>query len=658
MTLNVGEGGGPTLTGGTYQATGSGTLRLNFGQVITADATSLWLLNNGNIATFDSATATYVPIEQTLSSITSSGSLALSGRTYNWIALTNDGLITIGQANPNSVLNTPQLTLNGEVDLIGSTLAASQLVLGASGHAHGAGTITGSVANAGVILAEVKQTLPAIFNPKLTINGAVTGAGVLEIGPGVSTGPKQPKLGPTLELNGPVSQNVVFDDFSGTLRLNDPTHFTGAIVPTAGNKVVLGDISLASITSYSYAGDLQGGTLTLQQASGHIDLDFTGFFNTASFTLSTGPQDLSTSPPSLLITGYTTPTFPANGGNVDEWILENGHWLASAGPGSHPAGSRVAAVADFTHDGTSDILWQNVNTGAVDLWKINYGAWAGSVDLGTHPGSGWQIAGAGDFNGDGTNDVFWFNPTTGETDIWQLANGQWAASVSPGRHPAGYQVAGIGDFNNDGTSDVLWFNPTTRHVDEWNIVNGQWAGSNDIGTYPGAGYRIAGLGDFNNDGSGDVFWHNPGTGATDIWLLQNGMWSASVSPGNHPTGWDVAGIGDFNRDGTSDVLWFNPATGNTEEWLIDNGHWAGSISLGAHPGSGWNVGGIGDFNRRRHQRHPLASVRLTRASRTHHRRLFPLPPVMPYPAAWPLKTSPSPGAACAATFAMSIAAPR
>jgi probable HAF family extracellular repeat protein len=293
--------------------------------------------------------------------------------------------------------------------------------------------------------------------------------------------------------------------------------------------------------------------------------------------------------------GDIPPPLPHLAGNIDEWILFNGKWLESAQPGSHPAGFRVAAIADFNYDGTSDILWQNVTTGAVDLWKMSYGAWAGSVDLGTHPGSGFQIAGSGDFNGDGTSDVLWFNPATGQTDIWQLVNGQWAASVSPGNHPLGYQVAGIGDFNHDGTSDVLWFNPTTRHVDEWNIVNGQWAGSNSIGNYPDAGFRIAGVGDFNNDGADDVFWHNPSTGATDIWLLQNGKWSASVSPGNHPVGWDVAGIGDFNGDGTSDVLFYNPTTGNVDEWQIANGHWLASINLGTHPGSA-TIAGIGDFN--------------------------------------------------------------
>ena len=284
--------------------------------------------------------------------------------------------------------------------------------------------------------------------------------------------------------------------------------------------IIVGYYHNTSATSHGFAYVESTGTWTT--------IDVPGALSTVVYGINNSNQIVGTYVDGNGLThgfqGQLPPPLPSFSGNVDEWILVSGGWSASAQPGSHPAGARVAAVADFTGDGTSDILWQDVNTGAVDLWKINYGAWNGSVDLGTHPGAAWQIAGAGDFNGDGTSDVFWFNPATGETDIWQLANGQWAASVSPGSHPSGYQVAGIGDFNHDGTSDVLWFNPTTRHVDEWNIVNGQWADSNSIGFYPDSGFQIAGVGDFNNDGTGDVFWHNPSTGATDIWLLQNGMW--------------------------------------------------------------------------------------------------------------------------------------
>ena len=285
---------------------------------------------------------------------------------------------------------------------------------------------------------------------------------------------------------------------------------------------------------------------------------------------------------------------PPPGVALDEWQISNGKWAASINPGSHPIGSKVAAVGDFNHDGTSDLLWVNSSTNAVDAWKLSNGKWAASVDLGTSP-AGYQVAGAGDFNGDGTSDVLWFNPSTNQTDIWILSNGQWAASTTIGAHPAGYQIAGTGDVNHEGTSDVVWFNPASGDVDVWKVQNGKWAGSVGLGSHPGSGWQVAGTGDFNHDGNSDIFWFNPATGATDIWQLVNGQWLASVSPGSHPgEGWQVGGIGDFNADRTSDILWHNPTTGQVDEWQIVNGHWAASFDLGIRPGG---IAGIGDFNK-------------------------------------------------------------
>ena len=533
-------------------------VNLNVGGSIATNAAKIEL-NGGGMATFDAASGTFVPIEFTMHAIAPSGTLTLAVRTFNWTDLTIAGTLILlprpGAANP--VFNAPSL------------------VIDATGKLQGSGTVHAAITNNGLIRADA-----------LIIDGAVAGSGKFEIA-----------AGGTLELNGATSQAVKFLG-GGLLTLDNPASFAGSITPAAGpgDQVKLAGVSLNSVTGYHYSDNGAGGVLSVHTSSGDIQLNFSGHFSTQSFTLAAGDQPLS---PSLLITEHgfvTVPAYPAVSGNVDEWILSNGRWEASAGPGSQSAGFRVATVADFTGDLTSDILWQNVNTGGVVVWKMSHGAWVGSVEIGTHPGSGWQIAGAGDFNGDGTRDVFWFNAATGETDIWQLVDGHWQASVSPGNHPLGYQVVGIGDFNGDGTSDVLWFNPASRNVDEWNIANGHWAGSNDIGTYPGAGFQIAGVGDFNNDGTDDVFWHNPGTGATDIWLLQNGKWSASVSPGNHPLGYQVAGTGDFNGDGHSDVLFYNPSTRNVDEWALVNGRWTNSVNLGTHPGSGWAIAGIGDFN--------------------------------------------------------------
>ncbi len=286
--------------------------------------------------------------------------------------------------------------------------------------------------------------------------------------------------------------------------------------------------------------------------------------------------------------------------SVDEWILTNGEWAASAEPGSIPSGYQVAGVGDFTSSGTSDILWQNPTTGDTQEWLIKNGGWNGTVELGTHP-SNYQIAGVGDFFGNGIDDVLWTGVNsngTVATDIWELGpNGGWITSVSPGSHPAGYNVVGVGDFTGNGTSDILWQNPTSGDVDEWQIADGQWSKSVDLGSHPGSGWTIAGVGDFFGNGTDDILWTNSTGGQvqTDIWQLgPNGQWQDSVSPGSHPAGYSVVGVGNFTGNGTSDILWQDAATGDVDEWLINNGKWAGSIDLGGHPGN-FQVAGAGAF---------------------------------------------------------------
>ncbi len=86
---------------------------------------------------------------------------------------------------------------------------------------------------------------------------------------------------------------------------------------------------------------------------------------------------------------------------------------------------------------------------------MSNGQWAATVNVGTIPGAGWQVAGIGDFTGNGTSDILWHNVNSGDIAEWLIQNGHWAGSVDFGTI-AGWQVAGIGDFTGGGTSDVLW----------------------------------------------------------------------------------------------------------------------------------------------------------------------------------------------------------
>ena len=321
-----------------------------------------------------------------------------------------------------------------------------------------------------------------------------------------------------------------------------------------------------------------------------------GGVNSASETLSSFDIEMFNA---IGFGGSATPPPPPSPVSTDEWILANGKWAASESPGTHPAGYSVAAVGDWTGNGTDGILWFNSTNGDTDEWQLASSQWAASVDLGSHPGN-YKISGVGDFFGNGIDDVLWTGSSGGsvQIDIWKLSsNGQWAASVSPGSHPAGYTVAGTGDWTGDGTAGILWYNSSTGDTDEWQLANGQWAGSVDLGPHPGSGWTIAGVGDFFDNGRDDVLWTNSSGGnvQTDIWELgSTGQWINSVSSGTHPAGYQVVGVGDLNGNGTTDILWQNTTSGDVDEWLINNGQWAGSVDLGTHPGN-YQIAGVGSF---------------------------------------------------------------
>jgi hypothetical protein len=450
----------------------------------------------------------------------------------------------------------------------------------------------------------------------LVLNAPVTGPGAIDIG-----------ADSFLDLNGAgsVSGNVNFTG-GGAQLFMVPGVIQGDVTGMlASDSIFMGGFLPAersgSHTVWQQTSST-GGTLSIYKNGVDLaNVNIAGQFNSLDFVLADFGRNEE------IINVRSTPVYAENPGNNDEWILSDGNWVESAGPGSHPSGYNVALTGDWTGNvnGTDGILWFNPTTGDADEWQLSNTQWSASADLGPHPanatdGANYQIAGTDDathFFGNGIDDVLWTSTNadgTIATDIWQLAsNGQWTPTPggsSPGNHPAGYTVAGTGDWTGDGTDGILWFNPSTGDTDEWQLSSGQWAGSVDLGTHPtnatdSASYQIAGVGDFFDNGRDGVLWtsvNSNGTVATDIWELNSsGQWMASQSPGNHPAGYSVVGVGDFTGTGTSDILWFNASTGDTDEWLINNGQWAGSVDLGTHPanpvsGASFQIAGVGDFN--------------------------------------------------------------
>jgi len=147
-------------------------------------------------------------------------------------------------------------------------------------------------------------------------------------------------------------------------------------------------------------------------------------------------------------------------GDVDEWKIAAGKWAGSVDLGAHPgAGWQIAGIGDFTGNGTSDILWTNSSGGQVqtDIWELQNGKWVASVSPGSHP-AGYQVAAVGDFTGNGTSGIAWFNASTGDVDEWKISGGKWAGSVDLGLHTPspGWQIVGVGDVTGSGTSDLIW----------------------------------------------------------------------------------------------------------------------------------------------------------------------------------------------------------
>ncbi len=262
--------------------------------------------------------------------------------------------------------------------------------------------------------------------------------------------------------------------------------------------------------------------------------------------------------------------------------------------------TRVAVMADFNGDGTSDVLWHNQSTGSVVLWLVNKtGGLLGAQTLGVVDPAAWQVAGIGDFNGDGTPDVLWHNQSTGSVVAWLVnKNGVVTGTPNLGSADSTWRLAGVGDFNGDKTSDVLWYNQSTGLVGAWIIKRStlsSWAG---LGTVDPKVWRVAGVGDFNGDKTSDVLWQNQATGLVGAWIVKNAAYNRWAGFGAvDPAVWRVTGVADLNGDRSADVLMQNQSTSVVGAWIMQNAapgcRWA---TVSAADPSVWKTAAVGDFN--------------------------------------------------------------
>jgi len=265
-----------TLTGGTYDAESNATLNLKTDGLIVNDSATLTLGGAGTdiIASYNPSTGQYVPIQSSLTLVTSTGTLELDAASYTTSGtLTVEGMLKLVGAASFSA-GTLYVTSGGNVDLSDAYPGESMTLSG------------GHILNNGQIYVD------AVGGAIATISGPVSGAGSIVLGPAVTTilhygGPPVTTTA-NAELTGADSNSLTFSDGTGSFLLDLPASVTGSVQHfTAGDSIVLPHVTQASVTSYSYAGSASSGVLTVQEGSTTLHFNFTGSYTTADFALST-----------------------------------------------------------------------------------------------------------------------------------------------------------------------------------------------------------------------------------------------------------------------------------------------------------------------------------------------------------------------------------
>lgn len=259
-----------TLTGGTYDAESGGTLNLKTNGVIVNDAATLILDGSGTdiIAAYDPSTGHYVPIQSSLTQVTSTGTLELDAATYTTSGtLTVQGLLKlVGAAD--FTAGTLYVTSGGKVDLSDAFPGESM-------------TVTAShIVNSGQIY------IDGIGGGAATLSGPISGAGAILLGPQVTDYVRGQPVTTTanVELTGADSNSLGYSDGTGSFTLDNPAAVTGSFQHFgSGDAIVLAHVAASSVTSWSYA----NGILTLNEAGTALHLHFSGTYTAQDFALGT-----------------------------------------------------------------------------------------------------------------------------------------------------------------------------------------------------------------------------------------------------------------------------------------------------------------------------------------------------------------------------------
>ncbi len=232
---------------------------------------------------------------------------------------------------------------------------------------------------------------------------------------------------------------------------------------------------------------------------------------------------------------------------VAAWFMNGPTLQGSSGfSQTPPATYSLVGAGDFRGDGVTTLVFQDTVDNRVILWYtagVNNAHISGGDYVSQTPGPGWKVVGVADFNHDGRSDLLFQNQTTGELALWFLKGPYYQGGLRLLNMPAaGWPVVGTGDFNGDGYPDIAFQNQTTGQIVIWFMNGPTFVDGDIVQTRPGAGWKVVGVGDYNGDGKADLLFQNQNTHQGAVWYMNGTLFQGGslLFPGP-PAGANIVG---------------------------------------------------------------------------------------------------------------------
>lgn len=233
-----------------------------------------------------------------------------------------------------------------------------------------------------------------------------------------------------------------------------------------------------------------------------------------------------------------------------------------------------ATRGDFDMNGGAELYWRNAASQEFAYWAHALPTAARGFSM----VSPYDIAAIADFTGDGRSDVLWKSDSDHFLVLWVAKDEGYEQREIGGFEP-GMSFVGVGDFDGDERYDVAWRNYTTGQLKLW-LMRGETIAATRVAAMPGW-YDVLGIGDFSNKGSSDIVYAD----ANEVNLyLNDGSAFRGTRVNARPSGWTYATSADMDGDGRDDMLWVNDTLKLLSYWQMDGQRIVANPSLSYQPG--------------------------------------------------------------------------